>query len=80
MSDQARAIRDVPSIEQLLEENQELRRRAEEAEEILRALHSGEADAISTQRSDQAAVAAPLVVRAAGVRTGSSSACISDMA
>src|SRR5436190_19636344 len=46
MSDQARAIRDVPSSEQLLEENQELRRRAEEAEEILRALHSGEADAI----------------------------------
>jgi len=46
MSDQAQARRDVPSIEQLLEENQELRRRAEEAEEILRALHSGEADAI----------------------------------
>jgi len=46
MSNQAQAKRDVPSVEQLLVENQELRRRAEEAEEILRALHSGEADAI----------------------------------
>ena len=46
MSEQAQARMRAPDIEQLLQENQELRRRAEEAEEILRALRSGEADAI----------------------------------
>src|SRR3954466_15797001 len=46
MPEPAHATINARNIEQLLVENQELRRRAEEAEEILRALHSGEADAI----------------------------------
>jgi len=46
MPQPAQATINAPSIEQLLQENQELRRRAQEAEEILQALHRGEADAI----------------------------------